>query len=220
MTDNTMEINKPIEGLVAGIISERELAINKGSDHGVKPETKFKVMASIPAEITDPETGEALGTIAREKIRVVATEVRSGFSICRTYRTYQTGGGAFGSLTRSALFGAPRTVHETLKAADADYIPDLPEAESFVKIGDRVTQILEDSMNIDSVEESLRDAVERGVFDKDTVDEAVGRWRRAESVLDEARTVTENRAQKIESALKEYNESSRELTELYNQAYS
>jgi hypothetical protein len=75
----------PIEGKVAGILTERELVINVGTNKGVQKAMKFKVLAK-PAEITDPDTGELLATIAREKVRVEATDVHEKYSICSTYR--------------------------------------------------------------------------------------------------------------------------------------
>jgi hypothetical protein len=76
-----------IEGKVAEILNERELVINRGADAGVKEGMTFKVVES-KLDITDPDTGEVLGTISREKIRVRIAEVQSKFCIGRTYETY------------------------------------------------------------------------------------------------------------------------------------
>ncbi len=134
--------NQMVEGKVANIISERELAINIGAAHGVRKGMKFKIMADQPTEIPDPETGEILGVIEREKVRVQVTEVFEKFSVCRTYRMTSTGSFAFGAfadmLTRPA-----RTV-ETLRADESSYIPPLAESESYVKKGDRVVPIEDD----------------------------------------------------------------------------
>lgn len=144
MTDDSVKENEPVEGLVAGILTERELAINIGSDQGVVSGMKFQVRANTPTEIRDPNTNEVLGSIIQEKVRVKATRVEPKFSICRTYEVRETEGGRFsiGIGLPSGLFDPPRRIPETLKAEDADYLPELPEEESFVKIGDRVVQIL------------------------------------------------------------------------------
>lgn len=144
MTDNTAEENRAIEGLVAGVITERELAINIGSNHGVSPGMKFKVEANTPTKITDPNTGELLGNITREKVRVKATEVDEKFSVCRTYKVYRTRGGPLANVGYPRLFEPSRKIPETLRAEDSDYLPDLPEDESFVKKGDRVVMVLEE----------------------------------------------------------------------------
>ena len=146
-TNDNVEKNEPIEGLVAGILTERELAINIGSEHGVEPGMMFQVMANEPTEIKDPKTGELLGSITREKVRVKATRVDTRFSICRTYRVSTTPGGILGGSAARAFanaFEPSREIPETLKAEDASFLPDLPEEDSYVKKEDRVVQILEE----------------------------------------------------------------------------
>jgi hypothetical protein len=141
-------VRKPIEGLVAGILTERQLAINIGSNDGVETGMRFRVMANTPTEITDPSSGEVLGTVYRDKVRVKVENVEPRFAICRTYRFYREPGNvwyyAFQSLSRAGTAVPPTNIPETLKAEDTDFLPDLPEEESFVKKGDRVVQIVED----------------------------------------------------------------------------
>jgi hypothetical protein len=146
-TNDTVKKNAPIEGLVAGILTERELAINIGSEHGVESGMAFQVMANAATEITDPKTGEVLGSITREKVRVRATRVAPRFSICKTYQVHTTPGGILGGTAATALanvFERSREFPETLKAEDAAYLPDLPEEDSFVKKEDRVIQLLDE----------------------------------------------------------------------------
>jgi hypothetical protein len=128
-----------IEGKVAGIVNERELAINIGNAHGVKEGMKFKVLADEPTEIRDPETDELLGMVDRDKVRVKAIEVYDKFSICRTYRTVLVG-----NIDLGTFYQAKRTVAETLRADEASYISPLPEEKSFVKKGDRVIEIIDE----------------------------------------------------------------------------
>lgn len=132
-----------IEGRVAAILNERELAINVGGSDGVKEGMKFKVLAETPAEVRDPETNEILGVVDREKVRVEAVEVQERLSVCRTYRTYRVGGN-LAAAAYDALFSAPRDVAETLRADESSFPSPLPEDESFVKKGDRVIQLLRD----------------------------------------------------------------------------
>ncbi len=133
-----------LEGKVAGVLNIRELVINIGSLHGVKRGMKFKVLASEPLEIYDPETGELLGKLDREKVRVKAVEVHERFSICRTYRTRKAGGSNYYAAALLRQIAPPREEPETLKADDSAYPPPLSEEESYVKRGDRVVQIEED----------------------------------------------------------------------------
>ena len=130
---------KPIVGKVAGIINERELALNIGDSAGVKLGMVFKVLSDEPGEVRDPDSGELLGSFEREKVRVKVSATSERFSICRTFRTSTVGGSfawALGSITRE-----PREVVETLKADDASYIPPLSEEKSFVKKGDKVVEV-------------------------------------------------------------------------------
>jgi hypothetical protein len=143
MVDDT-SITKAIEGKVASILNERELAINIGIEHRVKEGMKFKVLAEKPTEITDPETGQLLGELDREKVRVKVLEVKEKFSICRTYKKRYIPGGPFYNMLAINLTQEPREVIETLKAEDASLPPPLSEEESYVKKGDRVIQLLVD----------------------------------------------------------------------------
>jgi hypothetical protein len=147
MDTRAVEPNKPIQGRVAGILNERELAINIGSNHDVQVGMRFAVLSSEETKIYDPVTSDLLGLIDREKVRVRATEVKEKFSVCRTYRTLTIEGGALyeyaATVRMLGLFEAPRSVPETLKAKGSDYLPPLSEEESYVKIGDRVIQVLE-----------------------------------------------------------------------------
>ena len=209
-------VSKPIEGLVAAIVSERELAINIGSNIGVTRGMKFKVLGS-PTEIPDPETGKTLGSIHREKVRVMVESVSPEFSVCRTYRTWRTGGPLGTGI--STLFEPARTVHETLRAQDSDYVPDLPEEESFVKKGDKVEQILEGNlMTIQDMENVLNGAVLRGVLNKAAVEKAVENWRQADAALQEAQNETQDKQKKMDKALAMFNSSTAEIARLYNRA--
>ncbi len=127
-----------LEGKVAAVLNERELAINIGSSHGVTVGMKFKVLAEKPIELQDPDSKEELGLLDREKVRVEAIDVKPKFSVCRTYRTRTVGGINFSFID---IMSERREVPETLKAQDAAYPPPLSEEESYVKRGDRVVQL-------------------------------------------------------------------------------
>jgi hypothetical protein len=128
-----------VQGLVAAILTARELVINRGRADGVKRGMRFKVLSDKPIEVKDPETKAILGSIDREKVRVEATTVQEHMTICKTFRIIGTRGGAINDL--AVMFEKYQEIPETLKAEQSMYTPPLSEAESFVKIGDRVVQL-------------------------------------------------------------------------------
>jgi hypothetical protein len=127
-----------LEGRVAAIINVREVAINIGAKHGVEEGMTFAILAESPLLIKDPSTGDALGEIDREKVRVKATEVNDKFSICRTFETYRTPG-LDAALWGSLAISAERV--RTLSVEDSQLPPPLSPKESYVKVGDRVRQV-------------------------------------------------------------------------------
>jgi hypothetical protein len=75
-----------ILGKVAAINSDRELVINRGSEHGVTADTYFYIKGE-PIEVPDPDTHESLGSIVPIKVVVKVREVDQNFCIARTFRT-------------------------------------------------------------------------------------------------------------------------------------
>ena len=138
-----------IEGKVAAIVNERDLVINRGSGAGVEEGMKFKVVEAELA-IKDPDTGEALGTFDREKIRVRIVEVHPKYSIGKTYETYVVNvGGAFPDFAdvfrRMATPRQEVTKVRTLRADDTTILEPMNEASSIVKVGDMVVEVEEES---------------------------------------------------------------------------
>jgi hypothetical protein len=125
-----------IEGRVARILTERELIITRGRQDGVVVGMQFEVLARETLEVTDPETGESLGALDRSKVRVEATEIYDKFAICETVQLVDTGSGL---MSPSDFFRPRRTLPHTLNAKES--LPPLSEAESIVKVGDRVRQV-------------------------------------------------------------------------------
>ena len=124
-----------IEGRVARILNERELVINRGSEHGVVLGMPFAVLAKESVDVTDPETGESLGALDRPKVRVQVTEVRERFAICETFELIEVKGNI---ISPSEFFRPTRSLPATLRVRET--LPPLSEEESIVKIGDRVKQ--------------------------------------------------------------------------------
>ena len=131
---------QPIRGKVARVLNSREVAINKGSDDGVKIGMIFKILSTKGSEIEDPDTGESLGSVELVKTRVKVTAVQKRISVASTYRSHRVnvGGSGFGF---SGLFEPPKweTHIETLRVDEAS-IEDLEEEDAIVHTGDLVVQ--------------------------------------------------------------------------------
>lgn len=141
-----------ITGQVAAILNEREVVMNVGHEAGVSEGMKFKVMDQ-PKAVKDPSTGEEIGTVSREKLRVKVVQVQPRIAIARTYETYEKNlggiGPGFGMLAGfSKFFEPPKIVTRvrTLRYEDSglDYGP-IDEAQSFVKVGDPVELVEEET---------------------------------------------------------------------------
>ncbi len=133
-----------IQGKVARILNSRELAINIGSNNGVQVGMYFDVLDPKGENITDPDTGEILGSVMRPKVKVKVTKVLERLSITSTYKkkVVNIGGGGFGIASFAEALMPARYVNrfESLKTTEKTW-EDLDEAESFVKTGDPVIQV-------------------------------------------------------------------------------
>ena len=146
-----------IEGKVARLLNERDLAINRGANAGVKEGMKFKVVEGL-MPVEDPDSGEELGSLNREKIRVKVVEVQPKFCIAKTYETYVVNLGGEGVGGEGSNLGfdpswsnpfrrfLPRrevTRVRTLRGDEIINLGPMPmdEKSSFVKVGDPVIQL-------------------------------------------------------------------------------
>jgi hypothetical protein len=140
----------PIRGKVARVLNSRELALNLGSEHGVKIGMFFDILDPKGDNITDPDTGEIIGSIERAKVRVKVVSVQARLSVASTYKKERVNIGGSGSLVGfgssglSKLFLPPEyiTQYETLKTQERTW-EDLSEDESYVKSGDPVVEVQE-----------------------------------------------------------------------------
>lgn len=140
----------PIRGKVARVLNSRELALNLGSEHGVRIGMFFDILDPKGDNITDPDTGEIIGSIERAKVRVKVVSVQARLSVASTYKKERVNiGGSgplvgFGSSGLSKLFLPPEyiTQYETLKTQERTW-EDLSEDESYVKSGDPVVEVQE-----------------------------------------------------------------------------
>lgn len=142
LAETQPKAKEPLVGRVAQVLNARELVINIGSDAGVKPGARFAVLAEAPLEVKDPQTGQVLDTVDREKTRVEASEVRERITVCRTYRMIGTPPlFDLSPLASVSLAVRGNQRPETLHVEDSSLPPPLPERQSYVKINDRVIQV-------------------------------------------------------------------------------
>lgn len=134
MTDQD-EAYTPIEGKVAHIVNNTTAIINRGSKDDVRIGDTFAVLAEEVDQIKDPDSGEILGELPLEKIRLKVTGVDEKMSTLETYRTVVTGG-----LTDTNLdiFGPRRETQERMRFDRTER----PSVDKTVRIGDRVVEIL------------------------------------------------------------------------------
>ncbi len=134
----------PIEGSVARILNLHELAINRGSDHGVYAGMIFDVLDPKAENITDPDTAEVLGSVYRPKVQVKVFAIEERLCLARTFKSTRTniGGSGLGGFAKA--FEPPKWVErdETLKTNESTW-QDLDESESIVKTGDPVVEAIQ-----------------------------------------------------------------------------
>ena len=134
-----------IHGKVAGVLNEREIAINVGTAKGVAVGMYFDVMPAEVKDIIDPDTDEVLGPIERAKVRVEIVHAQEKLSVATTFQTDQVNiGGYLGPFARFLM--PPKWIekYETLRTQDKGWSP-LHEKDSYVKVGDRVVQVIEEN---------------------------------------------------------------------------
>ena len=129
---------KSIEGRVARILNERELVINRGTEQGIRDGMKFSVLEET-GNILDPETRESLGSLTREKIRVMIVDVRPKFSVGRTYETFPARAPShFLGLLQSSTVRKIQTISTPGIGTEP-----FGDSVGYVGVGDRVVQIIE-----------------------------------------------------------------------------
>ena len=136
----------PIRGKVAQVLNSREVALNKGQLDGVEVGMIFRILSLKGSEITDPDTGDLLGSVELEKSRVKVTTVYERVSVAETYRTHKVnvGGRGLGGAALANLLAPPRweTRVDTFEIDD-DTKVELDEEEAYVKRGDPVIQYID-----------------------------------------------------------------------------
>jgi len=136
--------DEPIEGKVAAILNELDLAINRGKEHGVVRGMRFEVLEPEGISITDPESGRVLGEETQVKIVVRVIRAEDDYSVARSDEIIPGSTSAIESLFSASLSlkqGTPSR-RRTLRTEEALFTP-LKEDKSFVQRGDPVRELLE-----------------------------------------------------------------------------
>lgn len=149
-------MTEPIRGKVARVLNTREIALNVGAAKGVAVGMRFDVLDTRDLEIKDPDTNEVLGSFYRPKVRVKIIRVEEKLSLATTYREKQVNiGGSntdpnplrdwltIGPVARALLPPNWVTKYETLEKT-GQTLDALNEADSRVRTGDPVVQVIED----------------------------------------------------------------------------
>lgn len=136
-----------IEAVVAQILTERELALNKGKQDGVEIGMRFVVLNRRGRDILDPVTGQSLGSVELEKAIVKVVRVYDKLAIARTFRTYENQRKFLLPAEFLGLSDVRRERVETFRTDERKLRDELSEEESFVKIGDPALQIVGDEFD-------------------------------------------------------------------------
>ena len=133
---------------MARVLNRRELAINRGDQHGVKPGMIFAVLNTQGSGITDPETDEPLGSVDLPKVLVKIVRTQDRLSVGRTFKTRRRNLGGSGTVL-SDIFAPSRWIEEpeTFETGERTYQEEIDEAQSFVKRGDPVVQMLNEEFD-------------------------------------------------------------------------
>lgn len=134
MTDD--ETRDRISGKVAEVISDREVILNRGSDHGVEPGMYFAILNPDTVGIPDPDTGEDLGGFRVVKVVVRAIEVAPKLTLARTFRTRTVNVGGTGS-SILGMMNPPKYEEQVEKLTlDANAPRKIAPSESIVHVKD------------------------------------------------------------------------------------
>lgn len=128
-----------VEGKVAGILTRRELVINRGVADGVEVGMRFAVLNRQGIDVRDPDSGEILGST--EVVKTVVKIVRIDGDHLAVGRTFRTTPGRPGLGTAIlGLQGAPPSIETLAIEAGTSLKEELDPAESYVKVGDPVVE--------------------------------------------------------------------------------
>jgi hypothetical protein len=121
-----------IRGKVAAVLSKRELILNVGDADDVRVGMRFVILNSEGIDVSDPDTGQVLGTVEIPKTVVKVVRIDGPhLAVARTFRTIAASPGLLTSVS-----GEPNRV-ETLDIEPGSSLKAaLSDADSRIKPGD------------------------------------------------------------------------------------
>ena len=84
MADKIADIEVKHDGLVAEILSERRVVLNKGEEDGISDGDEF-VVFTLGKEVHDPKTGESLGILENIKGKGEVIHIQDHMCTIETY---------------------------------------------------------------------------------------------------------------------------------------
>ena len=133
-----MSDSEPIRGVVAKIVSDREVILNRGTESGLIPGQYVIVIDPTTQSVPDPETGEDLGGLKRIKAVLRVVESTAKLSLAKTFRTKRVRvGGGFGGAGLGNMFAETKyeTRVETLQLDPQAGLP-ISDEESAISLKD------------------------------------------------------------------------------------
>lgn len=127
---------RELDAKVARVLSDTSIAINVGESSGVGRGNTVIVWRSV--EVKDPDTGDVLGSVRLQNLRLDVYEVQPRFSLARV----ETRG--FGS-SLGGIFAPSKVIASSNRVLDQEQVQ--------LGIGDAVTVMIDDSLLAASVED-------------------------------------------------------------------
>jgi hypothetical protein len=141
-----------IKGKVAGLLTKRELVINRGYADGVEIGMRFAILNRQGIDVKDPDTGEVLGSVELVKTMVKVVRI-DGDHLCiaRTFRTIAgtPGLGTFRSNTLASLIGTPPRIETLQIDANSTLRAQIDPNDSLIRVGDPAVEALRDEYDDD-----------------------------------------------------------------------
>ncbi len=132
-------MSDPVTGKVIRILNDREVALNRGHNDGLKDGEYIGIVDPDTENLEDPETGESLGGIRRYKVALRVSRVSERAALAATYKTTTRNVGGSGALTNplTRVLQDPKYITEVERLSISDTSPKpLGASASRVQEGD------------------------------------------------------------------------------------
>jgi hypothetical protein len=133
---------RELDAKVARVLSPTSIAINVGEDAGVDQGNTVIVWRSV--EVKDPDTGDVLGTVRLQNLRLDVYEVYPLFCLARVENT------SFGSF--AGMFKPSKVIASRAQVLDQDHVT--------LAVGDEVTVMIDDTIFVTLEEDELPTEIE------------------------------------------------------------